>query len=179
MDFNEIISRASTLMNNDEFNRLVEAKAGRKNINKSGGDAQIAMFEAQAFGGPISSNNMSQNQTFQPIQQNSQTTNKLPNIIRESFEKVPPINSTQMSMNSLMGGQPQQNYTPSAGIDYTIIKALIDESISRHLSEIKQNLLNESVNSLSGIKIGDGNKIVLVDKAQNVYDATLKKRVKK
>lgn len=172
MDFNEIISRASTLMNNDEFNRLVEAKAGRKNINKSGGDAQIAMFEAQAFGSPISTNKL-------PPQQNTQTTNKLPNIIRESFEKVPPINSTQMSMNSLMGGQPQQNYTPSVGIDYTIIKALIDESISRHLSEIKQNLLNESVNSLSGIKIGDGNKIVLVDKAQNVYDATLKKRVKK
>lgn len=177
MDFNEILSRASTLMNSAEFNSLVEAKAGRKNMNKGGGDAQIAMFEAQAFGTPIQTNAVPQTPNFQPIQQTAQNTSKLPNVIKESFEKMPPIGSTQMSMNSLMGVQPQQSY-PATSIDYTIIKALIDESISRHLNEIKQSLLTENVNSLSGIKIGDGNKIVLVDKGQNIYDATLKKRKK-
>ena len=134
MEFNEIISRASALMNNDEFNRLVEAKAGVKNgmSTKSSGNAQIAMLEAQAFGGTYTNAAPSYQTT---VHGNTNTTsNKLPEVIRESFEKVPPITSHQPSIGSLMSvpsAQPQQVNTC---VDYTIIKALIDESISSHLN---------------------------------------------
>ena len=176
MEFNEIISRASALMNNDEFNRLVEAKAGVKNgmSTKSSGNAQIAMLEAQAFGGTYTNAAPSYQTT---VHGNTNTTsNKLPEVIRESFEKVPPITSHQPSIGSLMSVPSAQPQQVNNCVDYTIIKALIDESISRHLNEIKQELLEGS--ALKGIKLSKDNKIVLVDKSGNVYDATLKKREK-
>jgi hypothetical protein len=54
--------------------------------------------------------------------------------------------------------QPQtQQYTPSNGVDYTIIKAIVEECIKRNLEDIKQSILAES--TLKTVKLANGNKI--------------------
>jgi hypothetical protein len=170
---NNAINRAAMLMNNERFNSIVESKA-RGGAGKGGNE--FSHFEAQAFGGhtPQTQNTPVQQPVMQP------TPSVLPTAIRESFS----LSNTQVPVQQpsyITEAQTpvvQQTIPQSSSINYEIIKALIDESISRHLNEIKQSLLNESANSLSGIKISDGNKIVLMDKSKNIYDATLKKRNK-
>lgn len=74
----------------------------------------------------------------------------------------------------------EQRYTPTpqpqiptgtAGVDYTIIKAIVEECIKRNIEEIKASILQES--SLKRVRLGEGNKIQLVDNKGNLYESTL------
>lgn len=69
--------------------------------------------------------------------------------------------------------QPQQQYVPqgNTGVDYTIIKAIVEECIKRNMEEIKKSILSES--TLRRVKLGEGNKIQLVDNKGNLYESTL------
>ena len=51
------------------------------------------------------------------------------------------------------------------------IKAIVEECIKRNLDEIKQTILQES--SLKRVRLGEGNKIQLVDNKGNLYESTL------
>lgn len=78
--------------------------------------------------------------------------------------------------------QSQQAYQPqiqpsSGGIDYSMIRIIIEECISRQLSELKKTMLSESVNT--GTK-GDviltiGDNIKFIAKNGNVYEGVVKK----
>ena len=61
--------------------------------------------------------------------------------------------------------------TGTAGVDYTIIKAIVEECIKRNIEEIKTSILQES--SLKRVRLGEGNKIQLVDNKGNLYESTL------
>lgn len=74
----------------------------------------------------------------------------------------------------------EQRYTPTpqpqiptgtAGVDYIIIKAIVEECIKRNIEEIKASILQES--SLKRVRLGEGNKIQLVDNKGNLYESTL------
>jgi hypothetical protein len=77
--------------------------------------------------------------------------------------------------------QPQsQQYIPSNnGIDYTIIKAIVEECVKRNLEGIKESILSES--ALKTVRLGGNNKIQLVDSKGNLYESTLtfKKNISK
>lgn len=179
-DFNDIIARASALMNDEHFNNLVESKAGAFSGKKTVGKSNFTDLEAQAFGAPIQTKKtITENTQVASINNNNKSAaSVLPNVIRESFEKMPPVTGTHPSLN-MLGGMPTTfNTNQSVGIDYSLIKSLIDESISRHLGEIKQQIINESTNTLKGVRLGEGNKIALVDKRGNIYEGTLKIRQK-
>ena len=72
-------------------------------------------------------------------------------------------------------GRPARTQTPSAGgggIDYALIKTIINECIEQKLSEItERGLLNEGT-TLKGIGLSEG-KIKLVDNKGNVFQAKL------
>ena len=61
--------------------------------------------------------------------------------------------------------------TGTVGVDYTIIKAIVEECIKRNIEEIKASILQES--SLKRVRLGEGNKIQLVDNKGNLYESTL------
>lgn len=65
------------------------------------------------------------------------------------------------------------------GVDYTIIKAIVEECVKRNMEEIKQSILTES--ALKMVKLANGNKIQLVDNKGNLYESTLtfKKNISK
>lgn len=176
--FNQAFNRAAMLMNDPKFNSIVESKAKKGSGMKSKGSSnEFSHLEAQAFGTPAS--------YTQPIQetatpQNAITPSFLPSAIRESFSlNRPTMEAPQTVINEV------QTYNPythqSQTINYDIIKALIDESISRHINEIKQSLITESNNGVKAVKVGEGNKIAFLDKHGNLYEGVLKltKKAKK
>ena len=61
--------------------------------------------------------------------------------------------------------------TGTVGVDYTIIKAIVEECIKRNIEEIKSSILQES--TLKRVRLGEGNKIQLVDNKGNLYESTL------
>lgn len=169
---NDAISRAAMLMNDSHFNSIVESKARGGKVGRGGNE--FSHFEAQAFGAKT------QQVPTQTQQPQMQTPSVLPTAIRESF-----------SLNNTPQQVPQQTYitetqTPivqhtiqQSSVNYDIIKVLIDESISRHLNEIRNTLLTESTNTMRGFSFGEGNKVTFIDKKGNVFEGRLELKKKK
>ena len=99
------------------------------------------------------------------------------------------INEQQQVANSYGAPQPQYNapqpqyqpqyqqqtqYQPQqiGGIDYGMIKYLVNEAIKENLEAIKQSILNESA-SLRGVSMPGGNKIQFLDNKGNLYEGQL------
>ena len=113
--------------------------------------------------------------------------------LRESFEKMPPIQIDTMGYGA-SGYQPgqsiiqeQQQYQPqpqyqqpvysqpqyapsNGGFDYNMIKTMINEAIRENLGYIKERLQE---NELRGIRMNGGNKIQFLDNKGNLYEGTL------
>lgn len=188
--FEHIMANAQRLMLDEEFNRKVESKAASFAGRKSGGVSDVSSLERQAFGSSY------EEKPIQMIQVednglDDKRFSKLPAAIRESFSKTPPLTGQD---NSVMGRmtsnlsineqsiEPKRTSTPignGSGIDYSLIKAIIDESVRRNLEEMRNGLLNENV--IRGMKIAKGNKIQFLDSAGNLYEGvlTLKKKAGK
>lgn len=196
--FNNAFSRAVTLMNDERFNAIVESKSREKSkMGNRGGGSSLAHLEAQAFGQTYSTPSTIQQEQYIPQQipmSGKSAASVLPQAIRESFNAIPlqqidtpsinPLDDVQAIKENALKRQsinetPQQVYVQNSGINYEIIKALIDESISRHLNEIKQTLITESKNDLKGLRLTEGNKIMLVDKKGNIYEGKLELKKKK
>ena len=198
--FNDIMANAQRLMLDEDFNMVVESKAasfaGRK--GPSGiSNQDLRTYERMAFGNsygdekPITMIKPTNN----PSDLNDRRYSKLPQAIRESFAKQPPmtgdnIDNTPLGMvtknlalenretnTSDMQLIPRQTHN-SGGIDYSLIKSIIDESVRRHISEVKESILSE--NTIKGLKISKGNKIQLLDVSGNLYEGvlTLKRKAK-
>ena len=69
---------------------------------------------------------------------------------------------------------PNQTYSSNNGVDYSIIKAIVEECIDRKLNEhLNKQSLNESTNTtLKTIGLADG-KIKLIDNKGNVFMSNL------
>lgn len=185
--FTNILSRAQQLMLDENFNRMVEqkAKGGSGNL----GDSSIAAMEASVFG--YSNENSTPVQMVQPQmiaeQSNVKGLEGLPEYLRESFTKTPPLTGDRVAAITKELQQPQvQQQVPQRqvvtetvipngnGVDYSLLKAIIDESISRHL-----NTLNESTGpTMKGMRFINGNTFQFVDNKGNLYEAVLKLKKK-
>ena len=170
--FNNAFSRAVTLMNDERFNAIVESKSREKSrMGNRGGGSSLSHLEAQAFGQAYSTPSTIQQEQYIPQQTpmgGKSAASVLPQAIRESFNAIPlqqidtpsinPLDDVKIIKENALKRQninetPQQVYVQNSGINYEIIKALIDESISRHLNEIKQTLITESKNDLKGLRL--------------------------
>ena len=180
MDSNTLknsISRAAMLMNDPHFNSIVESKA--RGGKKSGNGREFSHLESQVFG----FSSPQPQQTFvneaQTQQQQFQVPSILPSAIRDSFSLNGTVPQQQTYVTETQVQQPMIQTPVNSSVNYEIIKALIDESISRHLNEIKQTLMTESANHMRGFSFGEGNKVTFVDKKGNVFEAKLELKKKK
>lgn len=189
--FTNALAKAQSLMLDEGFNARVEASArSYRGGGNSGGNlssSELAMFERQAFGSssvdkkPITLIESSDNQ--QP------NFDKLPDAIRESFMKLPPQTgeendnttlgvATRALKRNVMTEQttPQPMYMPSqGGIDYSLIKMIVNECVKNSLAEMKSSLLTESAApTMRGFQIKDGNKIQFLDTKGNLYEGVLR-----
>ena len=96
-------------------------------------------------------------------------------LLNETYQE-PQYSATQQQY-----GQPQyqpqyqqSQYQPQqiGGIDYGMIKYMINEAIKENMEAIKQSILNESA-SLRGVSMPGGNKIQFLDNKGNLYEGQL------
>jgi hypothetical protein len=190
--FSNILAKAQKMMLDEGFNAQVEFGARQYKGNNGGSvgitSSEMAMFERQAFG------SSSQDKPIHIIEETTKQDNmsRLPQAIRESFMKQGPLTGEEndttvlgMAASQLMKPklneqrQVQQSHSAQAsnvgGIDYSLIKTIIDESVRRHIDEIKSSLLNESATPMfRGMKMCAGNKMQFLDSKGNLYEAELK-----
>ena len=111
---------------------------------------------------------------------------KLPAAILESFKKAPSMSGEQeivVDTRTPMPSKPMKTesvVTPTvnnSGIDYSLIRMIVEESINKKISEL--SMLNESASTLKGLKFAEGNKIQFVDSKGNLYEGELKLKKRK
>ena len=178
------IQRAAELINNQEFNRLVESKAPYKSSSKQLGNGRgrsvgndLAAFEAQA--GLAATSKSRQQSTIL-----NEDGRELPdfNTIKQSMVQNPTPQMRQSASYIMMQQQPQQQIISETvqqpmpmqtyggqGIDYNYLKYIINECIKENM----KTQLNENL-TLSGIKMAGGNTIQFMDSKGNIYEGTLK-----
>lgn len=179
---NNILSRASQLMNDERFNSIVESTR-----IVSDGEGNILESERGSYKKP--SDNTDYYNDIKDLSSNGKSG--LPQEILESFRKMPSlsgeVNMQQRTLNdlniSIPKQQPQQVireniYAPNnTNIDYSIIKAIVNECISSQMENIKQSLLNES--TVKAFTIKDGNKVQFLSKNGDLYEGELKLKKRK
>lgn len=163
---NQRIARAQQLMNDPHFNALVESKASSYSGSLSkGGNGGLSSLEAQAgFSAPSTNRTIAEdikvnsNEKIMPTFVNNNSSAYIPSAVKRDL-----IGEQQPSYSQQQYTAPQQH----GGIDYSIIKAIVNECIKENLKES----LNES--TVRGFKVANGNKIQFVDTKGNLYEGTL------
>lgn len=171
----QTLNKAQMLMNNDSFNSLVESKSKNVNFDHTG---NIVMDKRE---------NLSHEELVNEFS-NSRSTG-LPREIMESFNRQPTPEMFSNRMDSVMGHfntAPKKtqivnenasvNYQ-NANIDYSIIKAIVNECISSQLNNIKESIINE--NTVRGFTFKDGNKVQFISKNGDLYEGELKLKKRK
>lgn len=191
--FEEIMTQASRLMNDERFNSIVNKRGSLYNSNNSTINEQA--LENRLFGfsdGEECASNKSQGinegETIESdeFNFNSDGARKMPKAILESFRNNP-INFSQSLegedeiakvAKKINGMQQKQQLNENIlrktentnGIDYSIIKSIVSECI-----DSKLKMLNESASgAMRGFRITDGNKIQFIDQRGNLYEGVLK-----
>lgn len=171
-----ILGKAQKMMLDENFNRQVEMAASlqRPQSMNGGGGNDLSALEAQAFGYSMPSTLTEQQKN--EIRMRMETTPQVPQLSTVS-ESI----ANSLALNTHQYQQPVQYGNSGGGIDYSLISKLIDESISRHLSEMKKTVLNESSgagNNFIGMKFCDGNKVQFVDAKGNLFEGVFKLKKK-
>ena len=117
----------------------------------------------------------------------------VPSIIRESFQNQPPVseNMTTSSvlddMFSLEDLQPrgkqqiteqvapvQQSFT-TGGVDYPMIRTIVEDIVRKYAQSLKKNLVTEGVGGAEVNTIALGKTFKFLDNKGNIYECTMKK----
>ena len=117
----------------------------------------------------------------------------VPSIIRESFQNQPPVseNMTTSSvlddMFSLEDLQPrgkqqiteqvapvQQSFT-TGGVDYPMIRTIVEDIVRKYAQSLKKNLVTEGVGGTEVNTIALGKTFKFLDSKGNIYECTMKK----
>lgn len=167
--FEQLLSHASSLMNED-FDARVDSYSSTPGKKRGGGSSnEFSDLEAQVFGFTSSSNE--RRSPRGTGNSGSYNVNNLPEYMREEYIKNPP--SSTNPLNEVHMPQITQTIPQSAGIDYNYIKYMIKEALQENSKQ-----LNESgMSDFRGMRIS-GNKIQFIDNKGNLYEGvlTLKKR---
>lgn len=158
---------AGRILNESKNQNFSSSKAEKMGLPKS---IVEAMAEDYSEGGVLS--NMGRTLT-EGVTSNSVLDDFVPTT----------VSAPKPQINEVRNESPRYNPQPipqgNNGVDYTIIKAIVEECVKRNMEEIKQSILAES--TLRTVKLANGNKIQLVDNKGNLYESTLtfKKNISK
>ena len=183
------LSRARDLITDPNFNKLVEHNARNNSSDFYGENYSSSKLHNEDYNIPLASKKNTPI-NINNIPQSNFTNSKLPKEILDELRSNPleyqesqssiidnlidPIAVSNKPLRS--NRQVNEISKPSSsgiGIDYTIIKAIIDESVRRNLDEYMQKTLNESKNDMKLLRLSKGNKIQVVDSKGNLYEGVL------
>ena len=187
----QALKNAKRLMNNEEFNRKVNGYVNEG----AGADGYM----------PSSPRQQSVEEPYDPLDYSQMASaginTKLPKNILESMINNP-INVTPANagFGSILDGvdtDELERQTPAArprrklneaspvqqmpvmqpaGFDSNYLKFLVKEAVKECMNEMKTELLNET--TVRGFKVGNGNKLMLIDNKGNLYEGEMKLKKK-
>lgn len=188
----QALKNAKRLMNNPEFDRKVNGYVNEG----AGGDAYMPTSPRQP---------QTVEEAYDPLDYTQMASaginTKLPKNILESMLNNPinvtPSNSGFGSVLDGVDTGELERQTPAArprrklneaapvqqmpmmqpaGIDSNYIKFLVKEAVKECMDEMKTELLNET--TVRGFKVGNGNKLMLIDNKGNLYEGEMKLKKK-
>jgi hypothetical protein len=118
----------------------------------------------------------------------------VPSVIRESFQNQPPM-SEDVAASSVLDDvfglenlQPQmkqqiteqatprqQSYTTGGGIDYPMIRTIVEDIVRKYTQSLKKNLVTEGTGGVEVNTIALGKTFKFLDSKGNIYECTMKK----
>jgi len=88
-----------------------------------------------------------------------------------------PTQDVRQIVNEGMGGHTQMQYTPSAQIDYPMIRTIVEEIVRKYAVSLKKNILSEGkqepMSQVNTIALGETFKFLT--KNGDIYECTMKK----
>ena len=165
---NEAIANAQILMNDPKFINLNDTKSA-SNKKRKIKPLFESMWCTQSQTPNVDENNESLDETLneQRFQNDVMLkSQKMYSNLKEQYQNV--------QQQNLYGTQQNNTMAQNNGIDYSIIKAIVNEC----LKEYSKQQLNEGV--VSGLRFAKGNKIQFLDSKGNLYEGvlTLKRKSK-
>ena len=118
----------------------------------------------------------------------------VPSVIRESFQNQPPM-SEDVAASSVLDDvfglenlQPQmkqqiteqttprqQSYATGGGIDYPMIRTIVEDIVRKYTQSLKKNLVTEGTGGAEVNTIALGKTFKFLDSKGNIYECTMKK----
>ena len=175
---------------NGTLDKIIEGKAGDINDSLISEDANVTTESLMSSKREDRMNRM-------PTGRMGVAAANVPSVIRESFQNQPPVNEslttssvlddvfslndfqpsiTQPIMEEVQRPQQQQVQTVSAGIDYPMIRTIVEDIVRKYSQSLKKNILNESAGGGAEVNtIALGKTFKFLDNKGNIYECTMKK----
>lgn len=175
---------------NGTLDKIIEGKAGDINDSLMSEDANVTTESLMSSKREDRMNRM-------PTGRMGVAAANVPSVIRESFQSQPPVNEslttssvlddvfgdvlteqtiTQPVMKQVQQQQPQQTFTTGAGVDYPMIRTIVEDIVRKYSQSLKKNILNESAGGGAEVNtIALGKTFKFLDNKGNIYECTMKK----
>lgn len=173
---------------NGTLDKIIEGKAGDINDSLISEDANVTTESLMSSKREDRMNRM-------PTGRMGVAAANVPSVIRESFQNQPPVNeniSTSSVLDDVFGDvlteqavtkpvmkqaqQSQQSFTTGAGVDYPMIRTIVEDIVRKYSQSLKKNILNESAGGGAEINtIALGKTFKFLDNKGNIYECTMKK----
>ena len=173
---------------NGTLDKIIEGKAGDINDSLISEDANVTTESLMSSKREDRMNRM-------PTGRMGVAAANVPSVIRESFQNQPPVNesiSTSSVLDDVFGDvlteqavtkpvmkqaqQPQQSFTTGGGVDYPMIRTIVEDIVRKYSQSLKKNILNESAGGGAEVNtIALGKTFKFLDNKGNIYECTMKK----
>ena len=175
---------------NGTLDKIIEGKAGDINDSLISEDANVTTESLMSS---------KIDRSTQPIPTGGRMSiaaGNVPSVIRESFNSNPPISEEMVSssvlddMFGLMNVQPQQKKQQiteqakaapvqqsfsTGGIDYPMIRTIVEDIVRKYTQSLKKNLVTEGTGNAEVNTIALGKTFKFLDNKGNIYECTMKK----
>ena len=171
---------------NGTLDKLMEGRADEINDSLTSADANVTSASLMSTKREDRMNRM-------PTGRMGVAAANVPSIIRESFQNQPPVSENMATssvlddMFSLEDLQPQrkqqiteqvapvqQSFT-TGGIDYPMIRTIVEDIVRKYAQSLKKNLVTEGVGGAEVNTIALGKTFKFLDSKGNIYECTMKK----
>ena len=174
---------------NGTLDKLTEGKFDQINDSLTSADANVTSASLMSSSREDRMNRM-------PTGRMGVAAANVPSVIRESFQNQPPVNeslTTSSVLDDVFGDmlteqtttqpvmkqiqqQPQQTFTTGAGVDYPMIRTIVEDIVRKYSQSLKKNILNESAGGGAEVNtIALGKTFKFLDSKGNIYEAKLTK----
>lgn len=172
---------------NGTLDKIMEGKSDAINDSLTSSDANVTSES-------LMSSKREERMNRMPTGKMGVAAANVPSIIRESFQNQPPVDdsiNTSSVLDDVFGNmvveqtttqpimkqnnQSQQSFTTGAGVDYPMIRTIVEDIVRKYTQSLKKNLITEGTSGAEINTIALGKTFKFLDSKGNIYECTMKK----